>query len=76
VYGFGGRFINPDNEALDALRSQINGSVFFSEFPPLAGPVVNGLVDLNAATLSAGVLVFNGVRFEGARGESHGLYAF
>jgi len=76
VYAFGGRFINPDNLALDGSRSQINGSVFFAGFPPLNGPVVNGLGDFSAAILSNGVLVFNGVRFEGARGESHGLYAF
>ena len=76
VYGFGGRFIDPDNEALDASRSQINGSVFLGGFPPIPGPVVNGLLDFSAATLSNGALVINGVRFEGARGESHGLSAF
>lgn len=78
LYAFAGRFFNPNNTALDASRSEIDGDVWFASFPPtLSGPVIDGLIDFNGAAFSGGAtLVFNGARFEAAEGDANGLYMF
>jgi len=78
VIAWGGRFLNPDKNALWAPATAISHDVHLSDLPfQVPSPhiaAVNGIVDFTNARIG-GALDLAGVKFLGKSSEQHGLQA-
>ena len=75
IDAFGGRFVNPNNVALEAGGNDVKGTIFIGENPGFEteGSESDGLVMLENSRVAA-VLIDN-ARFRGQASERHGLFA-
>jgi hypothetical protein len=76
VNGYGGRFINPGNDALDGSGSVIKGGVVLGGNPMGFGGdfTADGIVSFANARVGS-IFLVEGARFEGKATEHHGFYA-